>query len=755
MDQVHTTRWDLPHACLIASLMTSALVLDGCGGGGAGGETKTQQATLPSDSGVSNSNNTTVRAVVPAQVQLVLANPNLDLSVSASFEPGSPQETVVQLSGLQFDVITGEFVGQALAGIPAMATSVQLSYLVNDPAYGTVLLAATNGAVPVSSVLSNGVMNFNSVPVVLADNDHDSFSNLAEILAGTNPNNASVFPPPAPPVSISVKLDTNSTVISWPSSTGATAYRVYLAFAPLESAGPALVSDWQIIDTESTTLTIAALTNANVAAVFVRVAGVNDAGEGDLSPFGSSDPNRTPPALSEVLQVNDVGIQNVSLSNATPADASTNASLNTRVSAIFTPNAAGEVIMSSWLQLLHGNAVPVIGSQSWARVGNAMTVTFIPDVALDPNTKYTVLVRTGTSIASGPIIDSWSTFGFLTGASTNASIDTTPPVLQSVTPARSSTNVLPSSPVELTFSEPVMLNSVSSGVFISDGNALVRGVWSANGNTVKFDSGVAGNSVLQPNTGYTVTINGTILDLALNAMAPVNFWTFNTGSVAPPADTTAPTVTSTDPAKNAVAVPRTKPITVVFSEPVSATALQSYGVVTAGAVNVLGAWKLNGNIATFTSAASLTPATVYQLRLAAALTDLAGNTLGTDYVVNFTTESVAPPADTIPPTIVRVSPRAGSTSVSLTTRVSVTFSEAVSLLSLQGNSSVSAVVPGSPAASLPVAGSWSVRGAVATFRPTVPLKASTHYEVKIGANVVDLAGNPIGVATTSGFDTRV
>ncbi|AKX93073.1 Ig-like, group 2 [Moorella thermoacetica] len=112
-------------------------------------------------------------------------------------------------------------------------------------------------------------------------------------------------------------------------------------------------------------------------------------------------------------------------------------------------------------------------------------------------------------------------------------------------------------------------------------------------------------------------------------------------SIAALPDTTAPTVSITDPANNATSVAVDKTITVTFSEDVKAGA--AYDGITlkdAGGYPVAVTRNIVGKVLTIKPNANLTNSTTYTVVIpAGAVADLAGKALAQDYIFNFTTEA--------------------------------------------------------------------------------------------------------------------
>lgn len=114
-----------------------------------------------------------------------------------------------------------------------------------------------------------------------------------------------------------------------------------------------------------------------------------------------------------------------------------------------------------------------------------------------------------------------------------------------------------------------------------------------------------------------------------------------------PPDQTIPYILSTAPTNSATTVPANTTITVLFSEPVSpATINASSYFVTGPTGPVTGTMSVNSATAAFKPSANLSYLSNYTVTVTAAVKDLTGNPLQSDYVWSFTTGS-AP--DTIAP----------------------------------------------------------------------------------------------------------
>ncbi len=111
--------------------------------------------------------------------------------------------------------------------------------------------------------------------------------------------------------------------------------------------------------------------------------------------------------------------------------------------------------------------------------------------------------------------------------------DTTPPTVESVTPADGATNVGQGASVTASFGESIAPASVTGSSFVlrdEDGNDVDASV-SASGSTATLEP----EASLQPSTSYTATLlsgSGGIKDSAGNALASDYSWSFSTG-VAP------------------------------------------------------------------------------------------------------------------------------------------------------------------------------------------------------------------------------
>jgi hypothetical protein len=243
------------------------------------------------------------------------------------------------------------------------------------------------------------------------------------------------------------------------------------------------------------------------------------------------------------------------------------------------------------------------------------------------------------------------------------------------------------------------------------------------------------------NVPFTVTATPTSL-LVLLGSVNMPAAVVTAGSIKTPAipDTTAPTVTSTDPdsANGATGVALNKEVAVTFSEAMDPlTITTSTFTLQQGATDVSGTVTYVDPTATFSPATNLESSTTYTATITTDSKDLAGNPLASNFVLSFTT---AAPADTTAPAVISVDPLNAATGVALTKAPSATFSEAMDpLTTTTANFTVKG--PGVT----PVTGTvaYDAVNHIATFTPASSLASGTTFTATITTGARDLAGNAL------------
>lgn len=214
--------------------------------------------------------------------------------------------------------------------------------------------------------------------------------------------------------------------------------------------------------------------------------------------------------------------------------------------------------------------------------------------------------------------------------------DTTPPKVHSTIPADAATNVPLNSAIYVTFSEtmnPATINDQT--IVLTRGGTLVPGSVTCTGATAVFQL----QTSLDANTLYTLTVGTGVQDESGNPLGDPYQCVFMTGEHA---DTTAPTVISSEPAGDAV--PIYSPVSVVFSERMNVSTVTADTFrVSAGGMELQGTVTLDsqGTKALFTLQfppfSYDTDVLVRIVSGASGVKDLAGNALATDHTWSFKT----------------------------------------------------------------------------------------------------------------------
>ncbi|MES1982167.1 MAG: Ig-like domain-containing protein [Pseudomonadota bacterium] len=327
-----------------------------------------------------------------------------------------------------------------------------------------------------------------------------------------------------------------------------------------------------------------------------------------------------------------------------PAASTTGVPRNSLVSVRFSEPMDPSTITASTLTLNCPGGTPITGAVTYAVNGNVATLT--PASALPASTVCSANVTTGVKDVAGNALAAGFGWTFTTGATA----DTTAPTITATgaygtSGTRSGATGLPVNRASsAVFSEAMDPSTLTTATFTltGPGNAPVAGTVTYANNAATFTP----FSNLATNTLYTSTITVGAKDVAGNPLATSYVWTWTTAASP---DTTAPTVSSRNPANVAVGVCTNKTINATFSEAMDPLTINTgtYTLATTiGGTPVTGvvAYDAVSHIATFNPNANLTgtPPTSYTATIkggASGVKDLAGNALAADSTTSFTTNA--------------------------------------------------------------------------------------------------------------------
>ncbi len=363
-------------------------------------------------------------------------------------------------------------------------------------------------------------------------------------------------------------------------------------------------------------------------------------------------------------------------------------------------------------------------------LGVGPNVVFDPTAALVAGTVYTATVTAGATDLAGNTL----ALDYVWNFTAVNELDETPPRVVLTSPVDHGFDVPVSALVTAAFSEPMAAATLTDLTFLLSGPGPV-----SIGGTVSYDllSPVATftpDVELEPNTDYIATVLMGAEDLAGNGMVQDYVWTFKSGSLL---DVERPTVVATLPLDQAIDVPIDTTIEAAFSEAMDATTLDSSSFVVTGP----GPTTLTGQVVydplsltvSFTPDAPLRLDSVFDARIAASASDLAGNTMLQDYLWSFTT--VAAPTGLQP-----IDLRSLSTFVAVA-GAGLTNSNSSGITTLNGDVGLSptgtCVGDGSPCTlSNPV-----ING---TFYANDPAGMAAQAKVDLTAALIDGLGRPPG-----------
>ena len=313
------------------------------------------------------------------------------------------------------------------------------------------------------------------------------------------------------------------------------------------------------------------------------------------------------------------------------------------------------------------------------------------------------------------------------------------PIVISTSPGDTATNVSINRTVNATFNETMNAATINAVSFtLVKGTTPVAGVVSTTGAVATFTP----TTNLTPNSLYKATIKAGVRDPQGNAMINDYTWSFTTGAGP---DIIAPRVISTDPANAATAVAFNKKISATFSEVMDSLSTTTSFLInntTLGGTPITGTVTYSGTTAVFTPSILLSPNTTYAATITTGAKDLAGNTLVSNYVWNFTTS-----ASIIPPVVTSTDPVNNAFAVPLNKIITATFSQ------VMDPATITALTFKLNNGAIPVVGTVTYSGNTATFTPTPALVANVIYTATITTGAKNMGGTPLANNYVWSFST--
>ena len=148
---------------------------------------------------------------------------------------------------------------------------------------------------------------------------------------------------------------------------------------------------------------------------------------------------------------------------------------------------------------------------------------------LSPATNYVATITNAVEDLAGNTLEVDYTWQFTTAAPPEINaIDTTPPVVLNRFPAPNATSVASNTEVSVTFNEPMDPSTINTKTLTLNGTSSVSGTVSYVGTSALFKP----TADLVAGTVYTVTVEGTVKDLAANPLGTPVVWNFTTGNQA-------------------------------------------------------------------------------------------------------------------------------------------------------------------------------------------------------------------------------
>ncbi|MHB8381666.1 MAG: Ig-like domain-containing protein [Candidatus Binataceae bacterium] len=310
--------------------------------------------------------------------------------------------------------------------------------------------------------------------------------------------------------------------------------------------------------------------------------------------------------------------------------------INDKIAVGFNQAMDPATVTSSTFTVTGPGTTPVAGTVSYDATNNI--AIFAPTSLLAVSTTFTGTITTGAKSAGGVPLSSDFVWTFTTSASSN----TTDPTVISTNPVNLAANVATNQKIIATFSGAMDSTTIIGSTFTLTGPGTTPVTGAVTYSFVGATAAFTPASALTAGVLYTATITTGAKDLAGNPIASAFTWTFTTGAGP---DSTAPTVTSTNPANVASSVSTNAAVNATFSAAMDPATLTpgTFTLTGPGSSSIAGkvTYDATSQIATFTPTSALATSANFTATLTTGVKDLNGNALATNFVWRFTTGSTA------------------------------------------------------------------------------------------------------------------
>jgi hypothetical protein len=311
--------------------------------------------------------------------------------------------------------------------------------------------------------------------------------------------------------------------------------------------------------------------------------------------------------------------------------------------------------------------------------------------------------------------------------------------IEQITPANQASDVVLNPLLTVTFKNGTDPSVIQSSVLtLKSGTSTVDGKMTVSGTTATFKP----VSELMASGDYTAVISTEKSGSKSGDHGSEYTWKFRTGDH----HHYDLKVVSVVPLNGSTDIPLTTTLAITFNQELSRGMKSAISLLLkSGTVVTPGTLSFDGNKATFKPSADLTAGSVYTVTVITGSAGHDDHESDHSYTWSFTTTGGV--ADVTPPTILSVTPAVNATSVAVTGKLTVNFSETMT------PSTINATTFTLSQGTTPVPGTVAGSGATATFTPAASLAFNTVYNATVTTGVKDAAGNNLTTAYTWSYTT--